>query len=756
MKDCTRMACPSWSQPAHSSWSQLSHSSWSQPICSSWNLANRFSWRKVILLSALLASAHAQADARLIAIDSNHLAIGEDSIRSHRLDSVEVKAVRIAENVKSVMPVQVLSKERIDLLGSQTLGDAIKQFAGVTVRDYGGIGGMQTVSVRSLGACHTAVSYDGVVVSNMQAGQIDVSRFSLENVAQLAVAIGQNSDQMQSARHYASAGMLSIETERPSFLQPNGLGSSRTEAAKQKDWMLRAKVKSGSWGLASPSIKYGHRIGTSTAITLDANMVRADGVYPFTLVNGREKTREKRYNSDVLSAQGELNVYHTFSSSSHTLDTKVAYSTSKRGLPGVVILYNPETKERMWDENFFVQSVFKAHLSEKWQLQARLKYAHSWTKYEDYNSKYEGGKRTDVDRQNEYYASATVGYDILRNMRIALAEDFSIGNLRNNIEAQPNPTRYTNQAALSLRWKPSRWLFDANVVGTYITERAARTDKHSTASGSSASSTGVAARIPADRHRLSPSVALSYRLLPQEMLYLRAMMKSTYRVPTFTDMYYLHIGNTNLKPENATEWNLGATWNHTFGHGMNLRRGMGFARGINMQATVDVYYNKVTDKIVAFPSTYVWHMVNFGKVDITGVDATLLLSLPLPRRMEIDMQGAYTYQKSVDKTNPEKSYYGKQLPYTPRHSGSMSLIWKNPWVNLGWQMMASSKRYSMIQGTAEYKLQAYTEHSFTLSKDIARLHLSASLLNAFNKQYEVIQYYPMPGRSFQVAAMLEL
>lgn len=228
------------------------------------------------------------------------------------------------------------------------------------------------------------------------------------------------------------------------------------------------------------------------------------------------------------------------------------------------------------------------------------------------------------------------------------------------------------------------------------------------------------------------------------MLYLRAMMKSTYRVPTFTDMYYLHIGNTNLKPENATEWNLGATWNHTF------------ARGINMQATVDVYYNKVTDKIVAFPSTYVWHMVNFGKVDITGVDATLLLSLPLPRRMEVDMQGAYTYQKSVDKTNPEKSYYGKQLPYTPRHSGSMSLIWKTPWVNLGWQMMASSKRYSMIQGTAEYKLQAYTEHSFTLSKDIARLHLSASLLNAFNKQYEVIQYYPMPGRSFQVAATLEL
>lgn len=714
---------------------------------------------RIALLSALLVSAQAKAD----------LLLAQDSIRSHRLDSVEVRAARIAENVKAVVPVQVLSKEKIDLLGNQSLGDAIKQFAGVTVRDYGGIGGMQTVSVRSLGACHTAVSYDGVVVSNMQAGQIDVSRFSLDNVAQLAVAIGQNSDQMQSARHYASAGMLSIETQRPSFLQTNDTGSSidsngssKDEAAKRKNWMLRAKVKSGSWGLVSPSLKYGHGIGTSTAITLDANMVRADGAYPFTLVNGREKTCEKRYNSDVLSAQGELNVYHTFLAAS-TLDTKVAYSTSKRGLPGVVILYNPDTKERMWDENFFVQSVFKAHLSEKWQLQARLKYAHSWSKYEDYNSKYEGGKRTDVDRQNEYYASATVGYDILRNMRIALAEDFSVGNLHNNIVSQPNPTRYTNQAALSLRWKPGRWLFDANVVGTYITERA---DKSSSALSSSASSTGVDARIPADRHRLSPSIALSYRLLPEEMLYLRVMMKNTYRVPTFTDMYYLQIGNTNLKPENATEWNLGMTWNHTFGQGMNLGSGM------NVQATVDVYYNKVTDKIVAFPSTYVWHMVNFGKVDITGVDATLMISMPLSGEMSIEAQGAYTYQKAVDKTNPEKSYYGKQLPYTPRHSANASLIWKNPWATLGWQMMACDKRYSMIQGTAEYKLRAYTEHSFTLSKDIAwkarrsnvktnlqdvrKCHLSATLLNAFNKQYEVIQYYPMPGRSFLVSAMIEL
>ena len=58
-------------------------------------------------------------------------------------------------------------------------------FAGANVKDYGGIGGLKTVSVRNIGAAHTAVSYDGVVVSNSQAGQIDIGRFSLDNVSTL-------------------------------------------------------------------------------------------------------------------------------------------------------------------------------------------------------------------------------------------------------------------------------------------------------------------------------------------------------------------------------------------------------------------------------------------------------------------------------------------------------------------------------------------------------------------------------------------
>ena len=48
--------------------------------------------------------------------------------------------------------------------------------------------------------------------------------------------------------------------------------------------------------------------------------------------------------------------------------------------------------------------------------------------------------------------------------------------------------------------------------------------------------------------------------------------------------------------------------------------------------TLDGYYNDVTDKIVAFPTTYAWKMANYGKVHAAGVDATLAATVPLDRK----------------------------------------------------------------------------------------------------------------------------
>lgn len=644
-----------------------------------------------------------------------------DTIRTGRIDEVVVTAERSRKtNIFETIPVQSLSGNDIRQLGLQNIADAVKRMAGTNVKDYGGIGGMKTVSVRNLGAQHTAVSYDGITVSNTQAGQIDIGRFSLDNVGMLSMAIGQGSDIMQTARHYASAALLAIETERPVLDK----GDSR----------LRLALKGGSWGQLNPSVRWWCQAGENTMTTLDADYMRADGRYPFVLRNGKEKSNEKRNNSDIEQWHGEANVLHKFGDGG-SLDTKAYFYHSQRGVPGSVVLYNDNSKERLWDENFFLQTAYKRHIARQWKLAIRAKYTHSWNKYEDTNAKYANGKKTEVNRQDEYYTSATLGWKPTSWLEMALAEDVAVNKLRTTVNGSPNPLRTTSLTALVSKAKYGRMTIEGNIVMTYATESLTESEKY-------------AIKKPEDRKKLSPSLSFSYRLLPDEALYVRAMTKSTFRLPTFNDLYYLQIGNTSLRPENAHEYGAGMTWNS---------RPIGPLRYVAL--TIDAYYNDVTDKIVAFPSTYIWKMVNFGKAEIKGIDATMGTEVDIAKGYSIVVNGSLTWQEAKDKTEGNATY-GSQLPYTPKVSGGLSVMLLTPWVNVGYSATGQGKRYSMAQNTREYQLDGYMEHSLSLSRDFLlgdnMLRLQLTVNNITDKQYEIIKYYPMPGRSVTASATLDI
>lgn len=631
----------------------------------------------------------------------------------HTIDEVTVKARRMPVSVSSAQPVQSVGREQLEGLGLQSVADAVHRFAGATVRDYGGIGGLKTVSVRSLGAGHTAVSYDGVTVSNTQAGQIDIGRFSLDNVEELSLAVGQGSDLLQSARAYASAGILSIRTQRPTFAE-----------GKNEAW--RVSLRGGSFGYITPSVRYARKIGNRTEMMLEGDYMRADGIYPFILKNGRTETTERRRNSDIYSWHVEGNLYHTFKDESR-LTGKGYFYKSERGLPGGVILYNPTARERLWDENFFTQMAYEKRFSPTWQMRALAKYNHAWNRYEDTNVKYQGGKQVDVHRQDEYYASATVRWIPLQELTFSLAQDAFVNTLRNNIDDSPNPVRLTSLTALNATLRMGGWNLGTHLMYTYTTDEVSSGHR------------------PADRKHLSPSLSLSYRPWSGEALYFRALYKNTFRVPTFNELYYRRSGNTALRPEDATEYNVGVTW--------SARPFVSWLG--NLSLTVDTYYNKVKDKIVAFPSVYVWRMANYGEVEIRGLDVTLATTISLAKGWEVDVTGNYTYQQALDVTDPSVKNYRDQLPYTPQHSGNASLLLNTPWLQVGYTLMSVGKRYFMDQNIPANEIDAYVEqglsasHTFSFGKDNT-LRLQADVLNLTDRQYEVIKYYPMPGRSWRV------
>ena len=222
-----------------------------------------------MLVSCLIVcTVLAQQSGDAVSLDDSRMNDSDSTV--HYLKQVDIAGHRTERNVLASKPIQQMQKAELEELGIQNLADAVKKLAGTNVRDYGGIGGMKTVSVRNLGAHHTAVSYDGVTVSNTQAGQIDVGRFSLDNMESLSLAIGADESLMQSARHYASAGVLSILTERPHF-------------DEGKNSAFRFRLKGGSFGLVTPSLRYWQRVGEQTSLALNGSYMRADGVMVYIL-----------------------------------------------------------------------------------------------------------------------------------------------------------------------------------------------------------------------------------------------------------------------------------------------------------------------------------------------------------------------------------------------------------------------------------------------------------------------------------------
>ena len=137
-----------------------------------------------------------------------------DTIDTEILNEVVVTASRPKVEI---IPAQMLNGEELKRLNSNNIADALRYFSGIQVKNYGGVGGIKTVNIRSMGTNHTGVVYDGVELGNAQNGQIDLGQFSLDNIEELSLYNGQKSEILQPAKDFGTAGSIYIRTRAPKF-----------------------------------------------------------------------------------------------------------------------------------------------------------------------------------------------------------------------------------------------------------------------------------------------------------------------------------------------------------------------------------------------------------------------------------------------------------------------------------------------------------------------------------------------------------
>ena len=616
-------------------------------------------------------------------------------------DTVQVNARRLQDSERATAPMQTFLRKDLERIGVSVVSDAVKHMSGVQVKDYGGIGGLKTISVRSLGAQHTAVIYDGVAVSDCQTGQVDISRYAIDNVEELSLNIGQADNIFLPAKQTASAGVLHINTQNLS-----------SESM--------AKLRMGSYGMVNPSLLYRTFISPQLHFSAYADYQRADGNYRFHMKNGTKNIDEQRNNSDIETWRSEINLTW-MPTPKQTIRAKAYLFDSERGLPGNVVYDNTYAAERSHDRNYFGQLNYENLLSQKWRLSASGKYNWTWSQYTNKDIAREVDDRF---RQTEVYANAIIWYQPISGLEISLAQDFGYNYLNTNMPQCIYPSRYTLLTALSSRYTNGWFTATASLLNTAIIEEA-REGK------------------PADdRHRLSPSVSVSVRPIPSVNWRLRASFKDIFRNPTFNDLYYVMMGNRSLLPEKTLQWNIGTLWNQAFNGPISY---------VNLSA--DAYYGRVTDKIVAIPKMFFWTMYNVGKVETKGIDLTAQASGNLRKGWDWYVQTAYSYMDARDVTDRTLAAWHNQLPYTPRHSGSASLTLENPFIDLTYNLIWTGARYSMQINMPSTRMKGYTDHSITLSHTFIlgqnKLKLQADALNLGGRNYEVVRFYPMPGRNYK-------
>lgn len=633
------------------------------------------------------------------------------------LPEAHVATSRRPTEVSSAIPAQRFDSTAFRRMAITTTSDALRRMNGVNLRDYGGAGGLKTVSVRGLGAAHTTVTYDGLAVSNARQGQTDIGRFRLENLAAITLTAAGNDRLLTPVRNLASATVA---------LQSTAAGTLR------EGTHLAAALSQGSFGMISPSFQITQRAGSHTQVALGGDFFHARNDYPFTLKNGTQTTRERRANSRMQVWSTEANLLHRFAHSQ--LTAKASYYSNHRRLPGQVVLYTENNNEHLEEEEASAQSVWKYHRG-AWQAFGAGKFHWQASRYADIDPQYPGGASRQHYVQREWYATGGGAWS-KGAWSAAYATDYAYQNMSSNMPSS-GVARHSWLQALSVRYEAGRLKATARLTGSLHFNH-----------------TPDGTKAARNAHRLTPEAAVVWRATRDESstaFYTRIYYKESFRLPTFAESYYYHLGSQDLRPELTRQ----------IGAGLTLAATPASTWWPSLRLTADGYYNRIDDRITSVPyNLYVWRTINMGRVRGGGLELSADSRWNAARRHHIFFTLAYTLQCATDRTDPSAASYGKQPAYMPRHTAGTTVAYENPWVNLSIGCTASGRRYSTHEHLPGTRLPAYAElgfalyRSFTLGK--LRFDLRADLINALDAQYEVVRRYPMPGRAYKLTLRANL
>ena len=637
----------------------------------------------------------------------------QDVVTGHipsSLDSIQYLqevTINSTQPSRTLVTSQTIQGNELHALSTTSVADALKYFAGVQIKDYGGLGGLKTINVRSLGAQHVGVYVDGIRITNAQNGTVDLGKFSLSTMESVSLYNANKLDNCQSPSEYASGATVYLRTRRPT---DDSLGIQLRRASFDT-WMAKANAQF-------------ERDGWSGFI--DGEWTGSRGDYPFRYHSEFEDTVGRRENSDIRYGRIEGALFKE-GFSSH-----VYYYDSERGCPGGIVRRLSDkyvNVGREWDRDFFVQASYQQQFLEHHHAKVNVKYTDEYLRYcTDYPENQNTARVNNHYRQQDGYGSISYAFMPWSWLSLTAGYDIRYSRLEADLKKFDDVVRIDQKQVLAAKADWHGLQVAASLLHQHYQDH---TFAH------------VGAADPLDRW--TPTVSSAYNA---GGFTVRAWYKNIFRVPTLNDLYYTQVGNRNLKPEYTKQMNLGIEYRF-------------YSRCWNGSLQADIYQNKIENRIVCLPlkGTYTWSMMNYGYTFCRGLNATAQGRYHTGD-WQFSLLNSITWQRDVDRTDPDdEDMYDKPICYSPEFSTGITAI-------CGWRSLQFTTSYLYVgermwsKADPEDILEPYhnIDMKLSCSRDIKKtsLGLCLEVCDVLDVQYEHLPRYPMPGRNYKLTLSIGL
>ena len=483
----------------------------------------------------------------------------EETKEGASVDSAYVLDEVVVKSMREVTPHQTIGYKQLQGLPSTSVADALKYMAGVQIKDYGGLGGQKTVNVRSLGSQHVGVYLDGVRITNVQNGTVDLGKYSLTTLESVSLFNANKTEMLMAASEYASASTVYLKTHRPdstSFVASYQLASFGTHK-------VNATYSYKNWGF------------------IDAAFTHSDGDYPFDYHTEYEDTTGTRRNGDITMFRIEGCAFYK------GFEWHTYYFNSRRGLPGGIVRRLSDTYTdvgREWDRNFFSQLTYTGQLGAGIQFKAIGKYANDYLHYRSDYPENISVHANNAYRQQDAYAAFSMARR-WGDFGLSGSGDFRWSDLTCDVKNFSYVYRFDTKVSLSGFYSHGGLKTSLSALYTTVTDHT---------------------RGSADPlQKVTWNALASYTIGPWM---LRAFYKTVFRAPTLNDLYYTLVGNRSLKPEYTKQFDVGLTYS---------------GRYVTVQADWYYNRVEDRIVCLPLKGSYQWTMLNYGHTRCLGVDVSI-------------------------------------------------------------------------------------------------------------------------------------